>query len=325
MKHFLITLLCICFSISGQAQIKDFLKKVDEKVNEAIEEIDNSNLEEKLEQAVEDLSEEIEEGFEESQGSESNDSSSSSDESSSDEMNVEKESSSGINGLFGILGGPPENVEPNPETISFDMRSEIVSSENRRVKEGDGHIANYAFDTWKTAMQFESYSADDASKASEAKFVMDLKEKTNVIAFKEDGDWTGMKMWMPNYSVSIDNELSDEDSAVRATGNTKMIEGYNCEEFEIIDDELTGTIWATKDIDIDMAKLMQSLLGNMGMKSKLSANTQQYFDSYFWLESDVTNDGVRTVSKIRNINKGSAMDSSLFNLDGIPIKTDMTK
>lgn len=336
MKNALIVFLLFGLCVNqGQAQIKDFLKKVDEKVTEAVNELESGEIGEKLEEAVEQISEEIEEGFDESSGEESRESSNQLEETESsdneeDEKDEESIAKSFNNALNGILGanGPSENISPNTEIISFKMESTIVESENRKIPQGSGYTALYAFDQWMTGMQMEYYEGTDDDKTTQTKFVLDLQEKTKTMCTQsEKGEWTGIKMWMSDYSIDLGKQgLSDEES-ISPTGNTKTIQGYLCEEFEINDGDLHGTIWATKEVNINLGKLSESLLGGIGFKMNNTRETNQYFAEYFWLESNLTDDGnkTRTVSIIKNIQTGAQIDQSAFDLNGIEIQSDMTK
>ncbi len=37
---------------------------------------------------------------------------------------------------------------------------------------------------------------------------------------------------------------------IQATGNTKKILGYNCQEYKMTEEDITSTIWVTQEVDI---------------------------------------------------------------------------
>ncbi len=341
MKNLIFILLfSFCCLQNGQTQIKDFLKKVDETINEAVNEIESGEIGEKLEEAVEQISEEIDAGLEES-GNEMRTSDlkleEESEEVPNDEVpnakdnNTEESFGSSLNkALNGILGtnGPADNIEPNTEIISFKMESTIVASENKKVPKGSGYTAYYAFDQWMTGMHMEYFEEADNEETSISKIVLNLEEKTKTMCTRsKNGEWTGIKMWMTDYTINLGDQGLSNDETISPTGNTKTIEGYLCEEFEINDGEVYGTVWATKQIDINLALLSKSLMGGLGFKMKSSQPSQEYLQEYFWLESNLRDDAnkTRTVSTINNIRTGANIDKSQFNLSGIDIQTDMTK
>jgi len=57
-----------------------------------------------------------------------------------------------------------------------------------------------------------------------------------------------MKVGMSFKTDDTDTEAPVFD--IKATGNTKTILGYNCKEYKMTGEDMTATIWVTKDVDI---------------------------------------------------------------------------
>ncbi len=88
--------------------------------------------------------------------------------------------------------------------------------------------------------------------------VYDWKNETMIMLDNEKK--SGMVLparWM----TKITKEVSkDTTIIVKATGNKKMILGYNCEEYEMIDKKERTLVWVTKEITIDAAEYYRAIL-----------------------------------------------------------------
>lgn len=56
-----------------------------------------------------------------------------------------------------------------------------------------------------------------------------------------------------------DSEIEGNKFTISATGQTKKIIGYNCEEYQVTGPQLSGTVWVTKEADISFAKAFSQL------------------------------------------------------------------
>lgn len=80
--------------------------------------------------------------------------------------------------------------------------------------------------------------------------VFDIDKETMFTYMENEGH--KMKMAMELKMNEADNEASKFD--ITATGNTKTILGYNCQEYKMTGEDMTATIWVTDDVSIRFPK-----------------------------------------------------------------------
>lgn len=114
-------------------------------------------------------------------------------------------------------------------------------------------------------------SSFSAGKNEEFITVMDLQNSA-IHSFMNFGDQKSMT------SIKIDLDDIDEDEKkapnfnIVATGQTKIILGYTCEEFQVTGSKLSGKAWVTKDAEISFQKAFSQLKTK---KMKLSKGMDQ--------------------------------------------------
>lgn len=88
-----------------------------------------------------------------------------------------------------------------------------------------------------------------AGMSMETQAVFDSKSGFALMLIDQAGMKMGMKM---NVQMESNGEVAEkaENVKVRKTGNTKKILGYDCEEYEVVDEKAYGLIWVTKDLDL---------------------------------------------------------------------------
>ncbi|MDB4293528.1 DUF4412 domain-containing protein [Maribacter sp.] len=123
---------------------------------------------------------------------------------------------------------------------------------------------SYAFN-YKAAMQIvngkEVLYADYFLPTSGSYFGMALQDKKIKDEFMMvyDIDREAMFTYMTNngqkmkMGVAFTSDDATEEAPVfdiKATGNTKIIIGYKCQEYKITGENMTATVWVTKDVEI---------------------------------------------------------------------------
>lgn len=61
---------------------------------------------------------------------------------------------------------------------------------------------------------------------------------------------SGQKMKMGVSFNTVDTGIEQAEFEIKATGNTKVILGYNCNEYKMTGEDVTATVWVTKEVDI---------------------------------------------------------------------------
>lgn len=83
--------------------------------------------------------------------------------------------------------------------------------------------------------------------------VMDIDRKAMFMFMENKGDKSQMSMSLDLEDIT-DDAIEDTDVSVTATGNTKTILGYTCEEFKVVGKDMTGSVWITQSAGISFIK-----------------------------------------------------------------------
>jgi hypothetical protein len=98
--------------------------------------------------------------------------------------------------------------------------------------------------------------------------IVDMKNKAMLTYTIIDGAKSGMIMPIPDSleaeTTEVTEELTDKVK-IRKTGNTRIILGYRCDEYEVTEEGVdeTSNVWTTEDIDFKSNKKL--LGGQQGM------------------------------------------------------------
>lgn len=136
------------------------------------------------------------------------------------------------NGMYGQT-----KVEP-ASSYSFDHKAEMQITSGKDVMTVDYFLPKSG--------DFLCAKIRNEKMAGEFLTVFDMEREAMFTYMDNEGG--KMKM-------GVDFKLSDteeEPSAVtiKATGNTKKILGYKCQEYLMEREDMTGTVWVTKEVDI---------------------------------------------------------------------------
>jgi len=82
--------------------------------------------------------------------------------------------------------------------------------------------------------------------------VMDLSKKT-AYSFMDFGDVKTMMSFGLNFEEIIEKTQDNSEMIIEATGNTKKILSYNCDEYKVKGADMYGTIWVTQDAPISFS------------------------------------------------------------------------
>lgn len=303
----LITLfVLLTFSITTNAQLGGVLRKAK---NRLVDRVVERTVEKTVDKAAEGISEKLSDKIIGSFGGLFN---------SDGSMKVDADGNPVLSGNLPFLQGPPAVVEPNEYTISFTTK---VTTPDETME------MDYAFDTWKTGIIIRM--DDKKDELSNVRMFHDLKEKTTTLATNEGGAWKAYKMWMMDMSAAVAQATENEAAkvSVEATGRTKVVEGYTCEEYIIEHEEGTSTAWITKDIDVNMGSLF-TMAGGFGQHNKHSSVDNSGFAPGvgFCLEGTMKDKkGKTSTYTVRNIRRDAAINQAPFDFSGIPVEYDLTK
>lgn len=140
-------------------------------------------------------------------------------------------------------------AEPS-ESYAFNHKAEMQIINDKQVMDVDYFLP-------KSASYFGMAIKD---KRMEGDFMMvyDI-EREAMFTFMNNG---GQKIKM---GVSFEPDESIEEAPVfdiKATGETKIIIGYKCQEYKMTGENMTATVWVTKDVDIRFPSTFHSVKKN---------------------------------------------------------------
>ncbi len=222
---------------------------------------------------------------------------------------------------FGGFFGSAEDFEPYQNEYLVSFKADITVTNEDDDEESTAKV-NYAFDTWATGLQMESEEGN-------IRLILDNQEGYMTTATTdEDGELQAYRMRQRSYEIpeEVENEGESKITVTR-TGNTRVIDGYQCEE--VIIEQEDGTIttaWMTTEIDLPFHNYMMSFSQRSGAKQgEGGPNTGNYYDTEgFPIESTtVSADGKETTFvHFHNILLGDDIDRSVFDLGDVEV-TDL--
>lgn len=151
--------------------------------------------------------------------------------------------------LGGMMGGINKVDLPASYDFNYRIKMEMEDEKGRLT-----YMTTFLNDN-SSLMGYEI--EDDDTKGSSSQFMVMDFEKEYMATFSEDkGKKMAMSMPLPMdmiTSMATKNmeDKEEKDYSIEKTGNTKTIEGYQCAEYIVTDDEYIQHIWLTKDVEVN--------------------------------------------------------------------------
>jgi hypothetical protein len=198
----------------------------------------------------------------------------------------------------------------NPYPLSFDMT--ITSSKRNREETSQ---VEYVMDTWRTGMRIVQ------EDGTSMRLIMDNQAGTVTTVMEENGAATqAFRMRQRKFDLS-DAMPDEEDFTITRTGNTRTINGYDCEEYIIEHEEGTTTAWVTNDIDMDYSMMIAAIGAQARGNQTPATGGNVYGVEGFPIESTMVSKNGRetTTSSISNIKTGDDINRAILNLEGVEV------
>lgn len=131
---------------------------------------------------------------------------------------------------------------------------------------------------------------DDKRMKDKSLMVMDFEREAMFTFMENDGEKIRMAMSLATASA-YDQASNESNTKVTATGKSKKILNYNCQEYKMTGDDMYGTMWITKDVN---ARFPKNFYG-MKQDKRNKNNTQAWMkDMNGWLmEMEMTDTSER--------------------------------
>jgi hypothetical protein len=182
------------------------------------------------------------------------------DSSASKNQGENQQTESKPRGLGGLLGGKTD-IKHNDE-YDFTGRIYMVMEayEKKDVSKSDFYTYFNA-NTLNAGIEVSVENPDKKDTSIPTRFIFDNDNRCFMILMENEGSKTGIISTIPSDSAmnaQVKNQKATEQkpATITKTGNTKMIAGYKCEEYKVVEEEKEGyaNVWMTKDVKIKADK-----------------------------------------------------------------------
>jgi hypothetical protein len=163
-------------------------------------------------------------------------------------------------GLGGLLGGKTD-INHNDE-YDFTGRIYMVmeSYDKKDVTKSDFYTY-FNTNTLNAGIEVKVTSSEKGETPMATQFIFDNDNRCFMMLVRNEDSRTGIISTIPDDSTmnaQVKNQKPDvkKQAAITKTGNTKMIAGYKCDEYKIVEegDDGYSNAWMTKDVKIKADK-----------------------------------------------------------------------
>ncbi len=259
MKNLILTIVAVFTIISVSAQ-----EKKKEEVKKKAKDKTEKRVDDKIDNAIDESLDAVENLFKFGKKKKKKGSDNQKSVSETDSVTTEN-SQNAMNMLSSMFGGSNVEIE-GAYNFDSDMLIELTTTENKKKKTDSYSIKYYLSDNNRFAYEMENFEGYDGA----VKMIMDWDKKSMLMFMEEQKQI----MVMPLNTDKIDEMVNKETEKAqngssdiqnfKKTGNTKKILGYTCEEYTFENDDTQGAMWVTKEVEVDLSKMM----GGIGSASK---------------------------------------------------------
>ncbi len=242
------------------------------------------------------------------------------------EEELEEAANKGLESLEKLFNKKPKNSTDRPESKEKATSSEKEASER---KSSVPH-KNYFVGSFNATL--ESYTKDKMDKfspmlveyhfgpedmamkmTSDGKptsvMIIDINEESMIMVI----DMEEKQAIKTDISRMMTKDWGMETYEARKTGNSKTIDGYSCEEYEITSDDGVTTTWVTKELGLDSKKMMENLFYFSKASKQSFAESLKKIDGFPIMTTTITKNGKsKLVMKYSDIKIGT-YDTAIFN------------
>lgn len=226
------------------------------------------------------------------------------------------------NAMPGGLFGNAEPWEAYTNPVQFSLTMEVVEVKKNGKREQN------AIDMAVTTDRFGIRMRDEAEKEVSRMILNTETGKTTMVTIDKDGKKTGVRMRMPGMRSTMESAVEETTTryTIEATGERKVIDGYNCEKFIVTDTEegIVTESWITKEAGMNVQEVFSGMMNMFGAaKQKNPGVTSAMSSAYegFPIYS-ISNDGKSTFeTRFRAIKAGAdKMDKTILDVTGVPVQ-----
>lgn len=163
-------------------------------------------------------------------------------------------------GLGGLLGGKTDI--PHKDVYDFTGRIHMVmeSYDKKDVVRSD-YFTFFNANTANAGFELRMQDTDRGQQAIPTVFIFDNENRAFMILMQGEGSKTGIISAIPDESEleaqsTGQKEKQEKAPVITKTGNSKVIAGYRCDEYKVVEEGEDGysLVWMTNDVKIKADK-----------------------------------------------------------------------
>lgn len=182
----------------------------------------------------------------------------------------DEQAAPGRPGLGGLLGGKTDIPHSDVYNFTGRIHSVMESYDKKDVTRSD-YFTYYNANTANAGIEIKIQNPDNKEESIPAIFIFDSENRAFMILMEGEGSKTGIISTIPDES-EMEAQAKDPGGkpekapTITRTGKTKVIAGYKCDEYKVVEEGEEGysMIWMTNDVKI---KADRRNWGKTGMPS----------------------------------------------------------
>jgi hypothetical protein len=160
----------------------------------------------------------------------------------------------------GLFGGKIDIKHDNEYSFTGMIYSHMESYDGNEVRKSEYYIYfNPASST--AGMEIKLLDPQKGETSLPTQFIFDMNNRCFMMLIENEGSKTGIISTIPDDSTITAQAKSSrgkpvEQPTITKTGNTRMIAGFKCDEYKIVEQDKDGysNVWMTKDLKIKADK-----------------------------------------------------------------------
>jgi len=163
-------------------------------------------------------------------------------------------------GLGGLLGGKTDIVHDDEYNFTGRIYMVMEAYNKNDVTKSD-YYTYFNVNTLNAGIEVRIANPENPESSIPTQFIFDNDNRCFMMLIQNEGSKTGIISAIPSDSAMAAQAKNQKTAEVKPatitkTGNTRMIAGYKCEEYKVVEEGEDGyaNVWMTKDVKIKADK-----------------------------------------------------------------------
>ncbi len=160
----------------------------------------------------------------------------------------------------GLFGGKIDIKHEDEYSFTGRIYSQLETFDSKEVRTSD-YYTYFNPNSQNAGMEMKTVNPDKKDESLLTKFVFDMNNRSFMMIMENENSKTGIISSIPddstlNAQAKPAKGKPVEQPSITKTGNTRMIAGYKCDEYKVVDANKDGysNVWMTKDLKIKADK-----------------------------------------------------------------------